>query len=88
MLQSMGSQSVRHNWMTVQQQQHSQWSIYIDPCYKYLQLACLMLPVMHSTLGLEILKDQSFKSWASLNRIQCLVWGHNEAICWHQAIAD
>ena len=32
-------------------------------------------------LVLEILKVQSFRSWASLDHIQHLVLGHNEVIC-------
>lgn len=37
-------------------------------------------------LFLKILKAQSFKSWANLNQIQHLVFGHYKAISWHEAI--
>ena len=37
-------------------------------------------------LVLEILKVQSFRSWASLDQIQHLVLGHSEAICWYEVI--
>ena len=37
-------------------------------------------------LVLEILKVQSFRSWASLDQIQHLFLGHSEATCWYEVI--